>query len=182
MAKSIADQLLGLGLADKKQIQKDKAQKRKQDKQDRKHKNTEVDETKLAVEAARKEKAERDRLLNLEKQKRADEKALLAQVKQIIEQTCIRSDDGEVKFNFADSNDKKIKSIYVTEKIQGDLAKGKLTIVTTDDRFFVVTKKVADKILERSAESVVFVSDEKHESVDEDDPYKDFVIPDDLMW
>lgn len=182
MAKSIADQLLGLGLADKKQIQKDKAQKRKQEKQARKHRVDEVDETKLAVEKARKEKAEKDRLLNLELQKKAQEKALLAQVKQIIERTHIECRDGEVKFNFADRTDNKIKSLYVTEAIQNDLAKGKLAIASYENRFFVVTQQVAQKIAERSESSVLFVSDTQADVADEDDPYKDFVIPDDLMW
>jgi uncharacterized protein YaiL (DUF2058 family) len=182
MSKSLADQLLGLGLADKKQIQKDKAEKRKQEKQSRKHKVAEVDETKEAAAKARQEKAERDRLLNLELKKKADEKALLAQVRQIIEKTHISTGDGDVKFNFVDRTDNKIKSIYVTSTIQDDLAKGKLAIASYDDRYFVVTQQVAEKISERSENSVLFVSESKNETVDEDDPYKDFVIPDDLMW
>ncbi|MDX1472639.1 MAG: DUF2058 domain-containing protein [Reinekea sp.] len=182
MAKSIADQLMGLGLADKKQIQKDKAEKRKQEKQNRKHKVEVVDETKASVEQARKEKAERDRLLNLEKQRKADEKALLAQVRQIIERTHIKIDEGDVKFNFADRNDNKIKTIYVTEKIQDDLANGKLAIATADGRYYVVTQQVAEKISERSAASVLMVSDKQDETPAEDDPYAQFVIPDDLMW
>lgn len=182
MAKSIADQLMGLGLADKKQIQKDKAEKRKQEKQNRKHKVEVVDETKASVEQARKEKAERDRLLNLEKQRKADEKALLAQVRQIIERTHIKIDEGDVKFNFADRNDNKIKTIYVTEKIQDDLANGKLAIATADGRYYVVTQQVAEKISERSAASVLMVSDKQDETPAEDDPYAEFVIPDDLMW
>jgi len=181
MAKSIADQLMGLGLADKKQIQKDKNEKRKQEKQDRKHKSGVVDENKLAVEKARKEKAERDRKLNLEKQAEANKKALLAQVKQIIERTHINIEDGEIKFNFVDRNDNKIKAIYVTEKIQNDLAKGTLAIATYDGRYFVVTQQVAEKISERSASSILLVSDVQ-QTVDDEDPYKDFVIPDDLMW
>lgn len=182
MAKSIADQLMGLGLADKKQVQKDKAEKRKQQKQARKHKTDQVDEAKVAAEKARKEKAEKDRLLNLELQKKAEHKALLAQVKQIIERTHIRCEDGEVKFNFADRTDNKIKFIYVNETMQNDLAKGKLAIATYEERYFVVTQQVAEKIAERSADSVVFLSDNQVDEPEEDDPYKDFVIPDDLMW
>jgi len=182
MAKSIADQLMGLGLADKKQIQKDKAEKRKQDKQNRKHKVQTEDESKLAAEAARKEKVENDRHLNLERQRKADEKALVAQVKQIIEQTCIKLNEGDIKFNFADRFDKKIKFVYVNETIQADLAKGKLAIATAAGKYFVVTKDVATKISERSDESILFIADTKVEEPDEDDPYKDFVIPDDLMW
>lgn len=182
MSKSIADQLMGLGLADKKQVQKDKATKRKQAKQARKHKLETPDESKEAIEQARREKAERDRQLNLERQKKADEKALLAQVRQILQHTAIRIDDGDVKYNFADRHDNKIKSIYVTSAVQNDLANGKLAIVFSDDKYHVVTKTVADKIAERSSESVVFLADKDESQPDDDDPYKDFVIPDDLMW
>lgn len=182
MSKSIADQLMGLGLADKKQVQKDKAQKRKQQKQARKHKTDEVDQSKAAAEQARKEKAERDRQLNLERQKAAEQKALLAQVKQIVERTHIASDDGDIKYNFADRTDNKVKAVYVTERVQDDLAKGKLAIAVVDDKFYVVTAAVANKILERSDSSIVYQADAQSEEVDEDDPYKDYVIPDDLMW
>lgn len=182
MSKSIADQLMGLGLADKKQVQKDKAQKRKQQKQARKHKTDDVDESKAAAEQARKEKAERDRQLNLERQQAAEQKALLAQVKQIVERTRIGLDDGEIKYNFADRTDNKVKSLYVTERVQDDLAKGKLAIAVVDDKFHVVTAAVADKISERSDNSIVYQADAQANEVDEDDPYKDYVIPDDLMW
>lgn len=182
MAKSIADQLLKLGLADKKQVQKDKSQKRKQDKMSRKHKVVDQEDLKAAAEKALKDKAERDRQINLERQKAADEKALFAQVKQIVQTTKIESPDGDVKFSFADRQDNKVKSIYVTPTIQNDLAKGKLAIASVEAKFFVVTKQVAEKILERSQSSIVFLADPKNPTVDEDDPYKDFVIPDDLMW
>lgn len=182
MSKSIADQLMGLGLADKKQVQKDKSEKRKQEKQNRKHKTEQVDASKAAVEKARKEKAERDRQLNLERQQQAEQKALLAQVKQILERAHVAIDDGEIKYNFADRTDNKIKSLYVTEKIQNDLANGKLAIAVSDNRYFVVTNSVAEKISERSELSIVYQAEQNSQDVDEDDPYKDYVIPDDLMW
>ena len=61
MAKSLADQLAGIGLVDKKQLQKDKAEKRKQERLQRKHKTVDVDENKVLAEQARKDKVERDR-------------------------------------------------------------------------------------------------------------------------
>lgn len=182
MSKSIADQMMGLGLADKKQVQKDKAEKRKQEKLTRKHKLESEDESKQAVEKARREKAEHDRQLNLERQQQAEEKALLAQVKQILQHTRISTDKGDIKYNFADRHDNKIKSLYVTSAIQDSLANGKLAIIASDEQYHVVTKTVADKIAERVPSSVVFVADTDESQTEDDDPYKDFVIPDDLMW
>ena len=72
--------------------------------------------------------------------------------------------------------------MYVTDQIQRDLASGKLAIASVDNNHFVVTKKVADKIIERSDNSILFLADPTDAVIDEDDPYKDYVIPDDLMW
>ncbi len=182
MAKSIADQLMGLGLADKKQVQKDKAEKRKQQKQARKHKTKVINESQLAAQKALEEKAERDRQLNQEIQKQAQEKATLAQVKQIVERTHLRMDNADIKFNFADQQDKKIKFVYVTPQIQDDLAKGRLAVASVDEKFFIVSKAVAEKIQERSVTSIAYQAEQTSDDSDEDDPYKDFVIPDDLMW
>lgn len=182
MSKSIADQLMGLGLADKKQVQKDQAQKRKQSKQQRKHKVPLNDENKVAAEQARKEKAERDRELNMARNKAAEQKSLLAQIAQIVSHTKIESDASEIKFNFADPSDNKVKFIYVTEKVQDDLSRGRLAIVISEEKFYVVTKDVAGKIRARYPASLIFLAEQKTDDADEDDPYKDFVIPDDLMW
>jgi uncharacterized protein YaiL (DUF2058 family) len=173
---------MGLGLADKKQVQKDKAEKRKQQKQARKHKTDVANESQVAAQKSREEKAERDRQLNKERQQQAEQKAILAQVKQIVERTRLELPEAEIKFNFADRNDKKVKFVYVTPKVQDDLAKGRLAIATADERYFIVAKSVAEKIMERSDNSIVYLAEPQDETIDDDDPYKDFVIPDDLMW
>lgn len=182
MAKSIADQFLSLGLADKNQVKKDKAAKRKQNKQQRHQDDGQDAASRAAIEKARQEKVEKDRALNKAQQEKLQQKALLAQVSQIIQQTKIESPDADVRFNFADRQDNKVKAIFVTPAIQNDLAKGKLAIATSKDQFYVVTSQVAEKLMERSQSSVVFLAEATAEVPDEDDPYKDFVIPDDLMW
>lgn len=182
MAKSLADQLQSLGLADKKQIQKDKAEKRKNEKLARKHKIESQDDAKLRAEQARKEKAERDRQLNLERQQALREKEVVAQAKQMIQHAQLTQTEGEVKYNFIDSRDNKIKSIYVSDAIQNDLAKGRLAIASFDSHFAIIPKNMAEKIQERSPQSIVCLAVNKSIEQDEDDPYKDFVVPDDLMW
>jgi hypothetical protein len=46
----------------------------------------------------------------------------------------------------------------------------------------VIPTSVANKIAMRDEESIVDTQAASSDEVDEDDPYKDFVIPDDLMW
>lgn len=182
MSKSLADQLAGLGLANKKQIQKDKAEKRKQEKLARKHKIETVDETKAAVEKARKEKLEKDRQLNLERQEALKKREVIAQAKQMVMHAKLNLDDGDVKYSFVDQTDNKVKSLYVTEQIQKDLALARLAIASVEEKYYVIPKNMADKIAERSPASIVFIATTDTDQVDDDDPYKDFVVPDDLMW
>ena len=182
MSKSLADQLAGLGLANKKQIQKDKAEKRKQEKLARKHKIETVDESKASIEQARKDKLEKDRQLNLQRQEELKKREVVAQVKQMVLHAKLSLDDGDVKYSFVDTSDNKVKSLYVTEQFQKDLALGRLAIACVDEKFYVIPKNMADKISERSESTIVFMASTEANAVDDDDPYKDFVVPDDLMW
>ena len=43
-------------------------------------------------------------------------------------------------------------------------------------------EKVARKIMARRDDVVLYLYDRDQDLVDEDDPYKDFKIPDDLEW
>ncbi|MGF1875185.1 DUF2058 domain-containing protein [Photobacterium frigidiphilum] len=87
---------------------------------------------------------------------------------------------GDISYNFTDGA--LVRNIYVDKTTQNELVKGRLAIVRFGDGFDVIPRVVADKINLRDEDIVVLnnIIDEK--DVDEDDPYADFVIPDDLMW
>lgn len=71
----------------------------------------------------------------------------------------------------------------MTEAQFNQLVKGQIAVVRKGDGYELVPTVVAEKIRTRD-ESVVVVLNtrvEKQET-EEDDPYKDYVIPDDLMW
>ena len=88
---------------------------------------------------------------------------------------------GELAYQFVDG--KKIKKLYVTSKLQDQLTKGQIAIVKQGDQYELVPARIAEKIKQRD-EARVLVLHEKgnSETVDEDDPYADYPIPDDLMW
>lgn len=181
MAKSLADQLLGAGLVDDKKVKQAKKEKRKQTRQQHKGVAAETDETQARLQQQREEKAERDRQLNLKRQEEENAKAMRAQVHQMLQQSKIHA-SGDVRFSFTDDRIKKIKQLYVTAQVQNQLARGKLAICADDEEYIVVPKNVADKIAERFAEAIIFLADNQPDTPEEDDPYKDFPIPDDLMW
>ena len=173
---SLKDQLLNAGLVSKKQAQQAGKQKHRQKQQGQ---DTEAQQAKLRAEQARKEKAERDRELNRQRQQAAEEKAIAAQIKQLIETNRISMADGETPYNFTDGS--KIKKLYVTELQSTQLSKGILAIVRLGEGYALVPFKVAERIAQRD-ETIVLVLHQGGDEIDEDDPYADYQIPDDLMW
>ena len=77
---------------------------------------------------------------------------------------------------------KKIKSIYVTEEQQKQLARDQIVIVSLEGGLFeLVPKKAAEKIAQRDPTSVI-ENKVTESTVQADDPYADYQIPDDLVW
>lgn len=176
---SLQDQLLKAGLVDKKAAKQVSKEKRKTAKVQKKSKQPVIDETKAQILKAREEKAERDRQLNAQLKAEADKKAISAQIKQLIERNLQSKGGGDVAYNFTDGT--KIKKIYVSQSVFDLLSRGRLAIVRLGESYELVPLPVADKIAERDESIVVSVSSTP-DVVDEDDPYADYEIPDDLMW
>ena len=92
--------------------------------------------------------------------------------------------DGDIAYRFTDG--KHIKTQYVSARLQSQLVNGVLAIVKFpadgDAVYALVPRAVASKIAERDETLVVALNDPAAEQVDEDDPYADFKVPDDLMW
>ncbi len=179
MSKSLQDQLLKAGLVDEKQAKKAKKDKRKKTKQQHKSATAAVDENKLLAQKAIAKKVKRDRELNLQQEKEAEQKAISAQIKQLIELNRQAKGDSDVSYNFVDN--KKIKKIYLSEQMQDQLSRGRLAIVKLDDQYELVPQAVAEKIRLRD-EQCVILCNQPQQDEDEDDPYADYKIPDDLMW
>lgn len=178
---SLQDQLLKAGLVDEKKAKKAKQAKNKQEKLKRKNKIETVDEAKLAAEKAQAEKVERDRQLNLQRKQEAEQKAITAQIRQLIEMNRQEKSAGDVTYNFTDGN--KVTHIYVDERQQKQLSNGHLAIVRFDGNYEIVPTTVSEKIAMRDESYLVYCNRGKEDTVvDEEDPYAEFQVPDDLMW
>ncbi|GJM11862.1 MAG: hypothetical protein DHS20C12_02650 [Pseudohongiella sp.] len=182
MPPSLQDQLKKAGLVDDKKAKQLKRAKNKYEKLARNSKGPAVDQQKLERDKAKAEQVAKDKQLNLEKHKQAEKRALAAQIKQLIEMNIVAK-DGDQKFSFTD--DKVIKHIYVSQTQIDQLSNGRLAIVAqkSSDKHNheLVPMGVAEKIEQRDAGVVVFKA-EQNTAVEEDDPYADFKIPDDLTW
>ena len=174
---SLRDQLKDAGLVTAKQAKK--AERGALRTELRIKKGIDVDAVKQEVEAARTQKIEADRRRNEALNQAAQDKALLAQVKQLIA-THSQRQAGEMAYNFTD--EKKVKKLYVSEENKSQLNQGYLAIVKVEDRYDLVPEVVARRIQARHADSVLYLHDRALDAIDEDDPYKDYPIPDDLEW
>lgn len=143
-------------------------------------------EAREAVEENKKAQLERDKQLNEQQKQAALSKEYKAQVKQLIEMNRIVLAKGDIGFNFTDGN--LIKKILVDKATQTQLINGRLAIarLVVENReeceYAIIPASVADKIAQRDAARIVLHSALSQEEQDEDDPYADFKVPDDLMW
>ena len=179
MGDSLQEQLIRAGLAKESQARKARPTRQHQKKK-KGQRNAQPSESARAAQKAQAEKAARDRELNEKRKARAERKALVAQVRQLIEENRLeRGEEAEIGYYFQDGD--KVRKLFVTEAMQRQLGKGQLAIVKLGGRYDLVPPAVADKIRKRDSAFVVERRVSEQESTD-DDPYKDYKVPDDLMW
>lgn len=180
---SLQDQLLKAGIVDKKKAKQIKQEQRKATKS-RPKGQVQVDENKEQAKRVLAEKTERDRQLNKQQQDEAEKKAIQAQIIQLIKMNRVDRKRGDVAHQFTDGT--KIKKLYMTQQLQNDLIKGRLAIARLGGSYELLPSTAAEKIMQRDAQVIVLLNRNDgagvDESKDEDDPYADYQIPDDLMW
>lgn len=174
MAGSLKDQLLKAGLVSAKQVKQSQHQQRKTRGQPN------AAQSGAELQRAQQEKVQRDRELNQQRQQEAERKAVAAQIRQLIEANRLEKIDGETPYNFVDGT--KIKRIHVTPEIHAQLVRGVLHIAKLGGRHHLVNAETADKIRQRDPLRVISPIAPAPAQSDENDPYADYQVPDDLMW
>ncbi len=175
---TLQEQMLKAGLVSSKKVAKVQRTAKKSRVQAR--------EAREAVEENKKAQLERDKQLSEQQKQATLAKEYKAQVKQLIEMNRIDVSRGNIGFNFTDGN--LIKKIDVDKTTQTQLINGRLAIArliaenSADPQYAIIPASVADKIAQRDASFIVLNSQLSEEAQDEEDPYADFKVPDDLMW
>jgi len=181
MNNPFQEQLLKAGVVSKQQVQKAQQDKNKNKKKKQQHNNKKIkpDNTaELKAKKAAEEKAARDRELNKRKEDQARGKAISAEIDQLIKTNKIKRDEScEIAYNFEHQN--KVKKIYINAEMKQQLVKGKLGIARIEGMYELVPLAIAEKIQQRNAKRVVIFEEEVK---DENDPYADYEVPDDLIW
>ena len=180
MGDSLRDQLLKAGLVSKTKVSE--AQRQENRKRHRQAKSgakpPDDGPQQHAAEAA---KAARDRELNRKRQSRLEARARAAEVRQLLEQHALPRPEGEEYYNFVAG--RKIRRIAVDAALLEQLERGAICIVRHEGRNALVPVEIAERIRERDEFAVIpFGGGSDAAPAGEDDPYKDFVVPDDLRW
>ncbi|MBI2379648.1 MAG: DUF2058 domain-containing protein [Gammaproteobacteria bacterium] len=179
MRNALQDQLLKAGLVAEKKLKEANRAKAKEKKLAGKGAEFGPSEDAIAASQAMAEKQRRDRELAEQQKQEAAAKETAAQVRQLIDHYK-QPKGGDQAYNFSDKG--KIKTLHVSAKLRDQLVRGQLIVVRSGDSYELVPKVAAEKIKERDESFIVLWNLPAADAPAEDDPYKDFPIPDDLMW
>lgn len=175
----LQDQLLKAGLVKKSQV----AQAARE--QAKKHQGkgpSAPSASQLEAQRLQTEKAERDRAIAAQRNAQARTAELRAQIHQIVEAHKVKR-SGEIAYRFTDGD--RIKDVLVNDAQRAQLAAGTLVIVRHGDGYELLPRAAADKVHERDAAMIVL--DHRRDASaaapsDDDEYYRQFEVPDDLIW
>jgi uncharacterized protein YaiL (DUF2058 family) len=183
MSMSLRDQLLQAGLVSQKQVKDAERQQQRHTQQQRQ--TQQPPKHKQGIPAAQKPappgqaaKFARDQALNRQQQDKAKKKALLAQIKQLIDQNRLPQAEGDEFYNFVDGS--KIRHIAVGAAARGGLGRGEIMIVRHEGRYHLVPAAIAARIRERDDGAVIARTPAESSATEE--AYQGFSVPDDLIW
>ncbi len=179
MSQSLREQLLQAGLATEKQArQAARESARKQHRAGRDEPG--AAQASAATRRGQAEKAARDKALDRERQAKSAAKARAAELRQYVEQHRIPPVESEETFSFVDGT--RVRRMPVTPALRAQLISGTLLIVRCDGRYSLLPAGSAAWVREREPSAIVEPPVETAPVPGEDDPYKAFVVPDDLTW
>jgi uncharacterized protein YaiL (DUF2058 family) len=177
VSSTLQEQLLKAGLVTEKQARNAEREKHPPSKRDRVPPSAQPPK----VDPARAAKIARDQQLNKKRQEAAEAKARAIAINQLIDQHRLpKKLESEDRFHFVSG--RKALFILVDAQMRQGLNDGTLCIVRYGGRSEVVPANIAERIRERDERAVIKLDAPQPAPSSEDDPYKDFVVPDDLKW
>jgi uncharacterized protein YaiL (DUF2058 family) len=134
------------------------------------------------VQRLQAERAERDRALAAERNAQARTAEQQAQIRQIVEMHKVKR-EGEIAYRFTDGD--LIRSLLVNEALRAQLAAGTLAIVRHDQGYELLPRAAVEKVRARDAATIVLDHGQAQATDvagEDDEYYRQFVVPDDLVW
>jgi len=182
--QSLREQLLQAGLVSEKQVKQAEQSQKRQNFTDRKQvgkkdRNFREEQRQAELQKQAAAKAAKDAELNRKREEKAAAKARWAEIRQLVEQNRIPKPESDDYFNFVING--KVGRIPVDALLRERIVRGEIAIVRCDGHYELVPAETGERVKEREPRAVVNTSD-KVESTPVDEAYKDFVVPDDLVW
>jgi len=180
MRGSLQEQLLKSGLASEDQLKKPKPKKKPAGKNHRSRPNN----TKKTTQSdSSKSKPSTQLASNKPEEPKTLGKALRTEIKQLLKSNKLNDKTGELPYNYVINN--QVKRFYVNADQQKGLQEGKLVIVNWNTISYLITTETEVELrkLHPTIEvaSVASESEAKPQK-DDNDPYADYEIPDDITW
>ena len=181
---SLQEQLLKAGLTTKQKTRQANSDKRKKNKQKRsgvEHGASLQEQVKQDLALSIADKLAKDSALNEVKKQELASKEQKLRIKQILEHHQLTGVSGDSDYNYTFNN--KVKKLALNTITHKALVNGRLALCGLNETTYLVTSETAAKIADLDT-SIVLVQNDKVETeeADENDPYADYQIPDDLMW
>jgi uncharacterized protein len=174
MSMSLREQLLAAGFGKKKAAEQ---AERKAKEQQRIAQAQAAQAAQAANQAA---KAARAQAQQQRRQEEADRKERWTQIKLLIEQHRLPKVESDDYFNFVSRG--KVRRLAVDAQLRERIISGELMIVRCEGKHDVLPRDIAERIRGYDARAVIALQAAASAPPSEDDPYKDYVVPDDLKW
>ena len=114
---------------------------------------------------------------------KAEARARAAQIRDLIDQHRLPSSESDDAEPFYFQDGAHIKRVYVDSEQRQKLTDGALAIVRYRRGFALVPPVAAEKVRERDPQAVIDLDAATSSTPDaQDDAYKGFEVPDDLIW
>jgi uncharacterized protein YaiL (DUF2058 family) len=181
---SLQEQLLKAGLTTKQKSRQANSDQRKKNKQKRsgvQHGASLQEQVKDDLAKSKAEKLAKDSALNDARNKELADKEQGLRIKQILTHHQLTGVNGESEYNYTFGT--KVKKLSLNTMTHKALVNGRLALCGLNETTYLVTSETAAKVAELDNTLVLVQNDKvEAEELDEDDPYADYQIPDDLMW
>lgn len=174
MSMSLREQLLAAGFGKKKAAEQAERKAKEQQRIARAQAQAQAAQAAKAVKAAKAQAQEQRR------KEEADRKERWTQIKQLIEQHRLPKVESDEYFNFVSRG--KVRRLAVDAPLRERIISGELVIVRCEGRHDLVPRDIAERIRGYDARAVISLQDAAGDTPSADDPYKDYVVPDDLKW
>ncbi|HFE36892.1 MAG TPA: DUF2058 domain-containing protein [Gammaproteobacteria bacterium] len=108
------------------------------------------------------------------------QKELRADVKKLLRSHKLNDKSGEIAYNYTLNN--QVKRFFVTENQQKALINGSLAIANWNGISYLINTEIVKELRALYPKIDICVVEHTNAEVDQNDPYAEYVIPDDMKW